>query len=444
MKPLTFPLLEQTVKTLACLLILCAPLLPQDSPEQERSPADIAPGQIQLVETAPIETDLGSDDLPETWEVWIDMLEHADETVDLLHFYATTREGSRMEKVIAALFAAADRGVQVRFLLDERFRAEYPETMDRIAMHDGIALRRIAFGELQTLDPNDGNAMRGGVQHAKAMVVDAEDVYIGSANFDWRSMEHIQELGIRARSREIAGAVLACFEADWSDATYGELEEGRSKTPRVSHGPSALTLGFRDGDQISDVRVLAVVSPGGPNDPAGEKAAMHDLTAILRLLEGAQETIRVQLLTYDAEAYGSGYWPELENALRAAASRSVRVELLVADWSKVPGRIDRLKSLQCLPNVEVRLVTIPEWSEGFEPFSRVIHAKYLVVDGRQAWLGTNNWQRGYFYEGRNLGVVVDGAAFSERLSKFFAATWGSAYAETLDPGKEYTRPRVSK
>ena len=61
-------------------------------------------------------------------------------------------------------------------------------------------------------------------------------------------------------------------------------------------------------------------------------------------------------------------------------------------------------------NIEVKLVTIPEWSGGFIPFARVIHAKYLVVDAEHSWLGTSNWSKDYFFKSRNVGIVVNGLA----------------------------------
>lgn len=45
----------------------------------------------------------------------------------------------------------------------------------------------------------------GGVQHAK---------YFGSQNFDWRAIEHIQELGLRVRVPEVVQALGALFEYD--------------------------------------------------------------------------------------------------------------------------------------------------------------------------------------------------------------------------------------
>jgi hypothetical protein len=46
---------------------------------------------------------------------------------------------------VHALFAAADRGVRVRFIVDARFAQKEHDTIDRIARHPGAAssLRRV-------------------------------------------------------------------------------------------------------------------------------------------------------------------------------------------------------------------------------------------------------------------------------------------------------------
>jgi len=154
--------------------------------------------------------------------------------------------------------------------------------------------------------------------------------------------------------------------------------------------------------------------------------------------------VRVQLLTYRSTDRNGHYFPTLENALRSAAARGVQVQLLLADWCKRSGTIEGLQSLQCLPNLDVRLVTIPAWSGGFIPFARVVHAKYLVVDGRAAWLGTSNWEQDYFYSSRNVGVILDGGDIPPRLDAYFLNGWSSAYAEGVDPAATYTAPRIGE
>jgi hypothetical protein len=59
-----------------------------------------------------------------------------------------------------------------------------------------------------------------------------------------------------------------------------------------------------------------------------------------------------------------------------------------------------------LPNVEIRVVTLPKASTGFIPYARVIHSKTMTIDGKLAWVGTSNWSGGYFDLSRNLEIVL--------------------------------------
>jgi phosphatidylserine/phosphatidylglycerophosphate/cardiolipin synthase-like enzyme len=74
----------------------------------------------------------------------------------------------------------------------------------------------------------------------------------------------------------------------------------------------------------------------------------------------------------------------------------------------------------------------------------VVHAKYLVVDGEKAWIGTSNWERGYFHDSRNVGLIVDGRPFAQKLERFFQSGWTSRYAEPVDPDADYAPPRIGE
>jgi phosphatidylserine/phosphatidylglycerophosphate/cardiolipin synthase-like enzyme len=104
--------------------------------------------------------------------------------------------------------------------------------------------------------------------------------------------------------------------------------------------------------------------------------------------------------------------------------------------------IGGLESMSLVPGITVKLITIPQWSGGFIPYARVAHAKYLVVDGERAWIGTSNWERSYFYQTRNVGLILDGASLAGRLDRFFADGWNSPYATAVDPCASYAPPRV--
>jgi len=378
---------------------------------------------LQLVVTWPVEVGEGPD-LPAAHSVWRDLIDGARERIDLAHFYASDTPGSRLEPIVRALEHAAARGVSIRWIGEEKFYRTYPETLDRLAAVDGIEVRRLRTGEIL-----------GGVLHTKIMLVDGETACLGSQNFDWRSLEHIVELGVRIHDQPTVAVYDAVFEADWAlaggatlDAVDDDWDVDLSGFPRqVDH----------DGAPVAIQPVL-----GGPQ--CLPDASLHDLPALVGAIEGARSTVRAQMLSYSPLTRDGRYWPDLDLALRAAATRGVRVELLVSHWNTRAGEIEHLKSLQVLENVEVRVATVPAWSEGFVPFGRVLHAKSLTVDGRWSWVGTSNWSPGYFDSGRHHGLVVDGAPFASEVEDVFDRVWNADWTTTVDPARDYPAPRIGE
>jgi phosphatidylserine/phosphatidylglycerophosphate/cardiolipin synthase-like enzyme len=370
-------------------------------------PVGAAESRFELVETAPIETTLDHPEIREAAVVWPEMIAKAHHTIDVSEFYATSQPGSRLETVIDALSRAAARGVNVRFLVDAAFAKKEPATAARLAALPGVELRRIDWG-----------TYGGGVLHAKYFVIDGTDAYVGSQNFDWRSLTHIQELGVRIHDRDVAAALADVFETDWA------LAGGAPRTARTHRFAAHLPLAL-DG-----ARVTPVFSPRGwlPDE------TQWDLPRLIELIDGARERVRVQLLTYGST--------DLEAALLRAAGRGVPVELLVSEWCKRKGCLGAIKQLAAAPHVSVRFLDVPPAKTGFIPYARVAHAKYLVVDGASAWIGTSNWERDYFERSRNVGLVIRGGSLPAQLNRFFEDNWRSPYAERLDRAVEYTAPRV--
>jgi len=177
-----------------------------------------------------------------------------------------------------------------------------------------------------------------------------------------------------------------------------------------------------------------VASPAFLNPPEVRPA----LAALEELLGLAKTRIRVQLLTYSPVAGRVNYWPILDNALRAAAVRGVRVELLVSDWNLESPAVEHLKSLTLLPNLEIRIASIPNAATGPIPFARVIHSKYMTVDGEVLWLGTSNWSQDYFTASRNVEIIARDKALAVQADGIFERLWSSRFCTRLDPGKAYT------
>jgi len=386
---------------------------------------------FELVQTVPVETTLKSDDLRGPIEVWSELFDNAKEEICIGQFYIASVPGAPFEKVIERLEAAGKRGVKIRFLVDKKGVTGLSDkaTVERLRAIPNLEMRVLNVSELT------GN----GIIHAKYLTVDHKAAFIGSQNFDWRSFTHIHETGLRITDARIVGQVQAIFEQDW--AAQAALAAGKPVAPLQ---PKAAILANAAPVALPADANFLVASPGGFN-PAG----VPDSEAVLpTLLADAKQEIRVSMLDYAPLSYGPNgtrpYYAVVDNALRAAATRGVKVKLMVSNWNLEQPALQHLKSLAILPNVEVRIVTLPKASTGFIPFARVLHSKTLVIDGKLAWVGTSNWAGGYFDLSRNMEVVMRNEAMAKRLYALQEQAWSSPYAAPLDINKNYPKPSKGK
>lgn len=372
----------------------------------------------ELVYTAPVETALQADDLRNTADVWQQMFDAAKTRIDLGQFYVANQQGSLLDGVLQHLKAAGERGVKIRFLMEEKgIRISTPETLEQLKAIPNLELRIIPYQRLS-----------GGILHAKYLLVDGEQAFVGSQNFDWRALEHIHETGLRISDAAVVGQIQAIFEQDWQAQA---LLTADKPVPPLAYQPRA---------EIPQGNYL-VASPRAYNPPG----VIDSQLELPRLLAAAKQRVRVQVMDYAPLSFGPDrtrpYYAVIDNALRSAAARGVQIELMVANWNTKKPDIAWLKSLALVPNVQVKIVTIPPASSGFIPFSRVIHSKIMTIDGEIAWVGTSNWTGGYLDNSRNLEIVLHDANMSQRLDKLYSQLWDSLYAEPLKLDYDYPAPK---
>ncbi|TDR79708.1 phospholipase D-like domain-containing protein [Paludibacterium purpuratum] len=379
--------------------------------------ADFAIPGFELVHTAPAGAGLDTPDLRDPATVWREMIDSAQREIVLNEFYVASKAGSRLDTVIDRLDAAGRRGVKIRFLMEAKGRfATDPTTVARLRQIPNLDYRTLDWAKVS------GN----GIIHAKYFVVDGRTAYVGSQNFDWRSLEHIHETGLKIDEPTMTAQLQAIFEQDWR--AEQRIAAGQPVPPLRTTVPPV--------DLQQPARLLA-----SPNawDPPGVADSESSLTA---LMAEAKQEIRIQLLDYVPLTYDKPprYYPLFDNAIRAALARGVKVKLMVSDWNAEAPGIDYLKSLALLPGMEVRIVTLPPASSGCIPFARVIHSKTMAIDGQIAWVGTSNWRGGYLDDSRNIEVVLRSPIMAARIARLHAQTWDSAYAAPVVIDKHYTPP----
>ncbi|HFE62820.1 MAG TPA: phospholipase [Caldithrix sp.] len=383
---------------------------------------------FQLVESVPVETTLGVSETARTRQMWLEMFRSARQSIDMEIFYLSHKKGEALQPVIDELMAAAKRGVKIRIIADAKMAKTYPETLERLNSLPNITVRRTDyFNRL------------GGVLHAKYFMVDGKELFLGSQNMDWRALTQIHELGARVRSPKLARLFGAIFRQDWKiagdDNDQPVMVEMEFPPEVMINASNPLTFPGVSGDTL-------LLYPSFSPEILLPPVLCWDETELVKLINRAKKSIEIQLLSYKPVSRGK-YYPVLEDALRRAAARGVRVHLIVSNWNTRQPGIQYLRSLQALPNVEVRISSIPQWSGGHIPFARVEHCKFMAVDNEWVWLGTANWAYSYFYTSRNVSLIIHSAAINQMVRKIFFKSWNSTYCKTLDLVKKYIPPDVA-
>lgn len=370
---------------------------------------------FELIYNPPVETSLENPDIRSAAPVWREMFDQAKQHIDIAQFYVYSQPKSDLDDVIAALHRAGARGIHIRFLVDKKgIGMSNPETIAQIKAIPNLEFKEMDFAKIQN-----------GIIHAKYFIVDETTAFVGSQNFDWRALRHIHETGLRITDKNTVQQIQDIFTMDWENQQ--RLVQNIA-LPRIQqHTQLPLPLAAH--------ALLASPAEVTPEQTIDTQQAFP------KLIQQAKNTIEIQVMQYAPLQYSDSgkrqFYGLIDNSLRAAAARGIQIKLMVSNWNLKQPDLAWLKSLALVPNVEVKIVTIPKSKDGFIPFSRVVHSKYMVIDQKIAWVGTSNWQGGYFDHSRNLELVLNDVTMARRLDQLYQQLWNSTYAELLQVQREY-------
>jgi phosphatidylserine/phosphatidylglycerophosphate/cardiolipin synthase-like enzyme len=319
--------------------------------------ADDGVGRVQFVESFPAETPLDLEGLEEAATVWPRVIKGSQHCFRVASFYfsrigdgedAPPPEGTPdyLDPILAELAKAAGRGVQVQLLADGNFQKTYPQVPAWLDNVPGAEARIL-----------DADALWGGVLHAKYFLSDDDLLFVGSQNWDWRALDQIHELGVLVRHPHLATDLGRIFDMDWeladTDPSSGSPSPG-SRPAQASlfdlHGSPLVT------DQGDTVTALVAASPAG----ALPDLIPWDLPLLVEMIDAAQDSVHLQLLSYSVTDRENRLFDDLDRALRRAVVRGATVRIILSNWSKSSYRVPWIKSLAVLPNLEIRFTNIPE------------------------------------------------------------------------------------
>jgi cardiolipin synthase len=200
--------------------------------------------------------------------------------------------------------------------------------------------------------------------HQKTMVIDNHSAYILTFNFTPQYYASSRDFGVVDTDSNDVRAIEATFSADWNDQKI---------TPA-------------DGDDL-------VWSPG--SEPA-----------MLDLINGAQHSLDI----YNEEMDDAPIATALENA----AKRGITVNVVMTNSSDWDAAFSRLKA----SGVSVHVFSANA--------SEYVHAKMILVDGNNVFLGSENFSSSSLSKNRELGMVTNDPAILSSLTATFSSDYAAA------------------
>src|SRR6266436_1053552 len=262
--------------------------------------------------------------------------------------------------VIRALEEAANQGLDVRVMLEPHPVGGGPSSSK--------TMDQLAAAGIKTL-PTDPSFT---LTHEKGMLIDGNTAYIMTSNFSRSALggssgssgSTNREYGIIDTNPQDVQAVSAIFNADWNRTTA----------------------------QFNDSNL--VVSP------------VNSRSEFTSLINSAHHTLLIE-----AEEMQDS---NIEQAIASVAQRGVHVQVILP----APRSSSGDSNSQGITTIKQGGVQVREDSHLY------MHAKIIVVDGQEAFVGSENISSQSLDQNRELGIIVSDQGVLNTLQQTFQGDWG--------------------
>uniref|UniRef100_A0A0K8S4R1 PLD phosphodiesterase domain-containing protein n=2 Tax=Lygus hesperus TaxID=30085 RepID=A0A0K8S4R1_LYGHE len=302
-KPSCVPI---TIILLLIVLVVLLPLLDAAEKQQRSAEHNHTINKCHqncvftLVETIPdgMSYRNGTTPYPSTYDVWKGMMARAVEKIEIASYYWTLRDSDVLgehekpgkwpgsdkgEDIFNDLLNAKSRGLKVKIVQSQPSKEQPCKDTEILARKGAAEVRSINMQRL----------VGAGILHTKLWIVDRQEVYVGSANTDWRSLAHVKELGLHIHNcsclLEDYGKI---FDAYWEVALPDAL---------IPHKwPADLSTPFNEitpmsiGVNTSEASVYLSSSPP-QMCPDGRES---DISSIISTIHKADHFIYVAVMDY--------------------------------------------------------------------------------------------------------------------------------------------------
>jgi putative cardiolipin synthase len=448
---------------LLCLTLVtaaCAPLGPSEAPpESSLGPAE-APVWAGLDRLPFVDQQVLLNVGMEALDLRLAAIDSAVSSVDLQTFlWSFDQAGGAVAR---HLLAAARRGVRVRVLVDDTFLLGEDAVVKAFASHENIEYRIFNphkgrapdLMAAQTLNLPDWKRLDHRM-HNKAMIVDGRIAIAGGRNladeyFGLHTKANFRDLELLLRG-PVIGDIARAFDRYWNspwsfpaeDILGGEATRfvaGSAGDIHRESSPEALAAiwAARFGDASPGNVTLVVDEPPWKSPALASEAPVQVAQFLTDLLDSAEEEI-VILSAYLIPT------EQLEDAVRRAADRGVRVRILtnsLASNNHLVAHSAYRRHIETLLGHGVELYEVRVDAKDrpiymilpWEEKQLALHAKGLLVDRDRVFIGSANLDPRSLRINTEMGFLIQSEALNARLRDAFRPDFASGNAWSLEHG----------
>jgi putative cardiolipin synthase len=397
-------------------------------------------------------------------------------SIDLQYYIFRNDATGRL--IAQRLLAAADRGVRVRILLDDLDISKEDRLLDALDVHPNIEVRLFnpfRFRQRSLLSKAGQFLIEGPRlnrrMHNKSFIVDGMQAIVGGRNigdayFDAGDEVHFRDLDVLAIG-PVVPQVSAMFDRYWnSDAAFPVTAYSDNDVTEANLAILRDRL-LRDARAFKESEYADVVAEDLPNGPSAERKGAwfwgearlaaddpdkvdpspgvderrlrHIAPALRRVLDAAQS----QALLISPYFIPGDEGVALLAALvaRGAQVRVLTNALSATDEPEVHAGYAKYREGLLKSGVELYELKGLRGAgdqRAYGTSSGVsLHAKAMVIDHRQVFVGSMNFDPRSVKLNTEMGVIVDSPGLADAIEQFFARATApeNAYRVEIDDGR---------
>ncbi len=435
------------------LLTACSSLKPLNLPWETTPPPTHAVLWDSMDEIRSDDWFVLLNDGPSALDWRLRAIDSATASIDMQTFLWNLDTSGRL--VFEHLLAAADRGVQVKLLVDDTFLLGQDTLLADIAHHEHIEYRVFnpfkrrsnGFVTRQALNLAEFHRLDHRM-HNKALIIDNQVAIIGGRNIADEYFGLHEEANFRDLEVLVGGpgveVVARSFDEYWNDPWSFPIEalahvdtqplDARALM-RTNVNTSSLhreldsTQQWREWHSVlvtahSGTPRLLVDTPPKDNPALATEAPVQAADALLEVIEGAEEDVII------VSAYLIPT-PRLEEALSGISARGVQVQVLTNSirsnnhLTAHSAYRNHIKALM-VGGAELHEVRIDAASRDTYMYGEVnnrhlaLHAKLLVIDQDRVFIGSANLDPRSLRLNTEMGLLIESRDLNRQLRALIA------------------------